>query len=221
MDERFPKWLRTGLRKLDFLGLPNIGMFVCGLTVLGFFGLNFLGAPLERFIFDPGLVMQGEWWRLVAFPTGDGISNPLWFLFYVLYIYFVMNAIEAHWGPGPLTIFTGFAYWTAIGASFLVGRPLSIWYHVVENLTLAFGTLFPHLEFLLFFIIPVKAKWIALFAGGMLLIQFLLGGWETKLFLLIVMLPYMTFFGPYVVKEARALWKKRKNNKRMDHDSWR
>ena len=188
MDDRFPKWLKVVLRKLDFIGLPNIGMFVCGLSVLGFFGLNFLGAPLERFIFDPYLVTQGEWWRLFSFPTGDGITNPIWFIFYVLYIYFVMSSMEAQWGPGPLTIFTFFAYWCAIAASFVAGRPLSIWYHVVENLSLAFGTLFPNLELYLFFIIPVKAKWLAVFAGVLLFGQFLMGSWLEKGFLLIVLL---------------------------------
>ena len=221
MDERLPKWLKVVLRKLDFLGLPNIGMFVCGLTVLGFFGLNFLGAPMERFIFDPHLVMQGEWWRLVAFPTGDGVTNPIWFIFYVLYIWFIMNSLESHWGPGPLTIYTGFAYWCAIGASFLAQRPLSIWFHVVENLSLAFGTLFPHLELYLFFIIPVKAKWLAFFAGGLMIVQFVLGNWMTKAFLLVTMLPYLLFFGPYLYKEGKAIYKRRKNRNRIDTDSWR
>ncbi len=221
MDARFPQWLRTVVRKLDFLGMPNLGMFVCGLTVLGFFGQNFLGAPLERFIFDPYMVLHGEWWRLVAFPTGDGIQNPLWFLFYVLYIYFVMNALESHWGAGPLTIYTGLAYWAAIGASFVAGRPLSIWYHVIENISLAFGTLFPHLELYLFFIIPVKAKWLAFFAGGMLLVQFLFGDLLTKGFLLIVLLPYLTFFSPYLVTEAKAMYRRRKNRGRIDKNDWK
>ncbi len=219
MDNRFPNWLKVVLRKLDFIGLPNIGMFVCGLSILGFFGLNFLGAPLERFIFDPYLVQQGEWWRLLSFPTGDGITNPIWFIFYVLYIYFVMSQMEAHWGPGPLTVFTFFAYWCAIGASFVAGRPLSIWYHVVENLSLAFGTLFPNLELYLFFIIPVKAKWLAVFAGVLLLFQFIVGGWIEKAFLIIVLLPYLTFFGPSLVTEGKAIYRRRKNRGRMD--DWR
>ena len=84
MDARFPHWLRNIVRKLDFLGMPNLGMFVCGLTVLGYFGQNFLGAPLERFIFDPYMVLQGEWWRIVAFPTGDGTEGGDFFVNFTL-----------------------------------------------------------------------------------------------------------------------------------------
>ena len=82
MDNRFPNWLKIVLRKLDFIGLPNIGMFVCGLSILGFFGLNFLGAPLERFIFDPYLVQhhveQCRFIFAIAVPAGQYVVGRMW-----------------------------------------------------------------------------------------------------------------------------------------------
>ena len=221
MDDRFPKWLRVGLKRLDFLGLPNLGMLIAGLTVLGFIGQTMLGAPIERFVFDPNKVMSGEWWRLFAYPVSEQLSNPIWLLLYVLYIYFVMSSLESQWGPGPGTVFTLFSYLAAIGAGFLSGRPLSVWYHVVENVSLAFGTLFPNLELYLFFILPVKAKWLAFLAGGVLLLQFVLGDLTTKLFLVVVMAPYLVFFGPMLVRNIRDMWKRRGRRKRLDDDMWR
>lgn len=217
MDERFPKFLRTLLRKLDFLGLPNLGMLVCGLTILGFIGQNFLGAPFERFLFDPQAVMQGEWWRLFAFPADQGLNNPIWLLFYCMYVFFVMNALESHWGAGPLTVFTLLAYVAALGASFLAMRPLSIWYYVIENVSLAFGTLFPEVELYLFFILPVKAKWLAMLFGAFLFLKFIAG----EYYLAVALAPYLLFFSPLLFSEVRGWIRRRKNRKRFDQDMWR
>jgi hypothetical protein len=79
----------------------------------------------------------------------------------------------------------------------------------MENISLAFGTLFPEMEFYLFFILPVKAKWLAFFAGGVFLFQFLTGSMAMKLFLLMVLSPYLLFFGPYLIKELRLKLKSR------------
>lgn len=211
---RTPKYLQWLLKKLDFLGLPNLGNLICAFAVLGFIGKTFLGIPVERFVFDPGLVLGGEWWRLFSFPVSEGNEHPLFFLFYVLYIYFVMNGIEGAWGPGPLTVFTLFGYVAALGASFATGVPLSIWYYVLMNVSLAFGTLFPDMEFYLFFILPVKAKWLALLTGAALVFQFALGGLQTKLQLLMVMLPYLVFFGPSLWDWGRTRYRVYQNRRK-------
>lgn len=221
MDDRHSKLLRWVVRKLSFISLPNLGMFIAAITVMGFIGRVILNLPIDRFIFSPEMVWQGEWWRLFAYPVNESLTNPLWLFFYVLYIYFIMNSLEVHWGPGPLTVYTLFSYLAAIAGSMLLNRTSFIWFHVIENLSLAFGTLFPDIEFLLFFIIPVKAKWLALLAGGWLVVQAILGGWDTALFLFIVMMPYLIFFGPYLVSTIQGTYKRKKNRNRMDPDMWR
>lgn len=194
-------------------------MLICGLAVLGFLGKHFLAIPTERFILDPEMIRQGEWWRLFAYPVSEQLADPLWLLFYVLYVYFVMGALESHWGPGPLTFFTLLSYLTSIAGAFVVDRPVFVWFHVMENVSLAFGTLFPNLTLYIYFILPVKAKWLAFLAGGLLLFQFFSGGPDTKIFLALVLLPYFTFFGPTLYYHLRNSWKKYKNRNRMK--DWR
>ncbi len=53
MDDRFPKPLRFLVNKLSFLGIPNLGILIAGLAILGFVGQTILNAPMDRFIFDP------------------------------------------------------------------------------------------------------------------------------------------------------------------------
>ncbi len=203
MDDRFPKYLRVLVKKLSFLALPNLGMLLAGFAVLGFIGQNMLGAPMAQFMFDPQRVMAGEWWRLLTFPVSEAPSNPILLLFYVLYVYFISNALEESWGTAPLTVFTLLAYMCGLGGAFLIGIPVGIWIYVIQNLSLAFGTIFPDIELHLLGIVPVKAKWLAVIFGGMVVLQFLTAGWWMKAFLLLVHLPYLLFFSPIVYRAVK------------------
>lgn len=206
MDSRFPRYLRALVDKLDFLSLPNLGMLIAGLAVLGFVGQNILNAPMERFLFSPEAVAEGEYWRLFAFPI---LNNPLFLLFFCLYAYFIFGMLQTSWGEAPTTIYTLLSYLSGIGASFYAGASLSIWENVLTNVSLAFGTLFPEMEFYLFFLLPVKAKWLAAFAGAIFIYQFVVGGFHTKVFLLIMLSPYLLFFGPLLYHSAKMWWRSR------------
>ncbi len=213
MDDRFPKSLRFVIRKLSFISLPNLGMLIAGLAVLGFVGQNMLGIPMERFLFDPQLFLEGEYQRIFAYPNFD---QPIWLFFFCLYVYFVFQMLEESWGEAPTTIFTLLSYLAAVGASFFAGRALPIWEFVMQNVSLAFGTLFPELEFYLFFVLPVKAKWLAMLAGGLFFYQFVVGSLADKGFLAIVLSPYLIFFGPLLYKNVRTRFRVRNNRNRFD-----
>lgn len=221
MDERFPKWLRTVLQKLDFLGIPNLGPLVCGMAVLAFIAQHSGTIPYERFVFNPYLVLEGEWWRLFTFPVSQALSNPLWLLMYVLYLYFVVNTLESHWGPGPTTVYLILGYVSALAGAFITMRPIEIWYYILENVSLAFGTLFPNFELMLYFVLPVKAKWLAMLAGALILLKFIAGGMATKILLLCALFPYLLFFGPFLFKELQMKRKAAAHRKRFDKDMWR
>lgn len=212
MDDRFPKYLRFLVHKLDFISLPNLGMLIAGLAVLGFVGQNILQAPMHRFLFDPELFMQGEYWRIFAFPT---LNDPLWLLFFVMYVYFVFQMLETSWGEAPTTIYTLLSYIAALAASFFAGTPLPIWTLVIENVSLAFGTLFPELEFYLFFVLPVKAKWLSMLAGAIFAYQFISGDWTMKVYLLIMLSPYLLFFSPLLYRAVHTRVKVLRNRRRF------
>ncbi len=208
-DQRFPRWAQWLFRRFSFVAIPNLGFAIAGLAVLGFIGVYILNAPMDRFLFDPQSVLDGEYWRLFAFPGTETRGNIVYLLFYVLYVVFVYRALEEYWGVAPVTIFTISAYVCALAASFISGRTLPVWYHVLQNVSLAFGTLFPELELYLFFVLPVKAKWLAALAGAILLLQFVTGDSSTKIFVAISMAPYLAFFGPMLYRAARLRMRQR------------
>lgn len=220
MDDRFPAWLRKLVRRLGFLALPGIGKFIVAAAVVAFVAKNILGVPMDRFIFDPQAVTDGEYWRLIVFPS-QGISDPLWLLFFVLYIFFVYNSIEAAWGAGPTTVYTLFSYTASVGGAFVVGHPVPIWLYIIENISLAFGTLFPNMEIYIYFILPVKAKWLALFAGALIFLQFVTAEATGKLFYFIALSPYILFFSPLLVSKFRTRIRAKRFEKKLDERDWR
>ena len=113
-------------------------------------------------------IRAGELWRLVTFVFVPSTSR-LFFLFMELYFaYLVGSTLERAWGTAKFTFYylLGLAL-TAVGAilvSLITGSSVELYGADYLNLSLffAFAMLYPDLQLLLFFLIPIKAKWLAL-----------------------------------------------------------
>ena len=83
------------------------------------------------------------------------------------------------------------------------------------SLLLAFAMLYPEVQVLLFFVIPVRVKYFGLFAAAMWLFSFLTAGWLYKVSYLLSMLGFVLFFGPQALRSVRA-WIRREQWKRKN-----
>lgn len=220
MDSRFPAWLRKTLEKLDFLGIPNLGPLLCGIAVLAFIAQNVANLPMDNYVFDPYLILEGEWWRLITFPVAEPVGSTFWFIFYVMFLYFIAGALEQEWGTGPTTIYFLLGYLSALAGAFITMAPVQVWNYMIKNASFAFGTLFPNYELLLI-VIPVKAKWLSLMMAFMLLLEFISSGSSGRIIILCSLFPYFLFFGPYLGKTMIENYKLRKHKKRFSKDMWR
>ena len=90
-----PKWLRTLSRRLKWLAVPNIAIIFITLQVMGF--LFILSDPVwfERLALIPERVLQGEIWRLITFLALPLSLSPLWMIFTLWFLYFILNMIES------------------------------------------------------------------------------------------------------------------------------
>ena len=154
-------------RKHPRFGIPNLMTIVALGTALVYLLNQFgrgvsLSAALALF---PSLVLEGEIWRLVTFvfvPMSGGIALLLELYFY----WFMGSALEREWGTAKFSLFylSGVVLNILFGfLSLLTGNPavLVTMRYVNLSLIFAFATLYPNLQVLLFFIIPIKVKWLA------------------------------------------------------------
>lgn len=170
-------------------GINNLMLYiVIGNVVVWLFSL-FAPEILQYLYFSPYHILHGQVWRLVTFvfyPISDGFLAIIAFYFY----YWIGHTVEQEWGPGKFTIYLGSGILLTIVYCFIVyaiaalhlparefpgaqgqlmreallmraSLPATATY-IYFSLFFAFATLFPEIQVYLFFIIPIKMKWLAL-----------------------------------------------------------
>ncbi len=154
---------RFCLRNRD-KGIPNLMLWVS----LGTFAVYLISSidpsgmlPYWLF-FDRDLILRGQVWRLFSFVFLDFSSNILWLAIFLLCYYSLGRAIENIWGTLRFNLF----YFTGIllmDVYCMIFGGMADPYYLNLSLFLAYATLYPDAQFVLFFIIPVKARYLALF----------------------------------------------------------
>jgi len=123
-------------------------------------------AALAGLILYPGRVMSRPW-TLVTYQFVHG-SSVFWFFISMIVLWIMAKPLEESWGSPRFLVFWMIA---TLGASLTAAGlklPLAGDTGVGTSILLTFATLYPDVEFRLFFIIPVKVKYLAIIAGAWL-----------------------------------------------------
>ncbi|MBC7958977.1 MAG: hypothetical protein H7X94_03835, partial [Vallitaleaceae bacterium] len=96
---------------------------------------------------------------------------------------------------------------TIIGA-FITGVSLDNTY-LVLSLFLAFATLFPDFTFMIFFVIPVKVKYLGYLSAAMYLFTLITGSNDVRVAILVALINYFLFFGKELVMGRKNATKAR------------
>jgi hypothetical protein len=163
---------------------------------------------LSRFALDPERVSNGEYWRFITFLALPISQSPIWVIFSLWFLYFIINTIEQAWGEFQTTLYTLISITLMIGFSLLFQFPITQVSAFESTLFLAAAALFPEMEVQLFFIIPVKIKWLAWLTMGLVLFNFLTGSWVERFYLLAIYMNYLLFFGPAQVSRIKQIYRK-------------
>lgn len=143
-------------------------------------------------------------------------SFSVWAILFFYFYYWIGNILEQHWGTPRfnifllsgvvLTIIYAFIIYFVTGKSFAVGT-----YYIYLSMFFSFATLFPDLQVLFMFIIPLKVKWLALIDAIYFVMAIVTMPFPVNLVPLVAMLNYFVFFGEELVDLLRR--SRPKNNK--------
>jgi membrane associated rhomboid family serine protease len=114
----------------------------------------------------PGLVTSRPW-TLVTYQFIHGASL-FWFFISMLVLWIMAKPLEENWGSPRFLVFWLIATFGASITAVIIGRPLFGDLGFSSCLLFTFATLYPEVEFRLFFIIPVKVKYLAIVAAAIL-----------------------------------------------------
>ena len=194
-------------------GIPNLMRYIvigtAAVYILMVLTRNNDANALSFLSFNLNGLLHGEIWRIVTFIFVPGDMRPFWLIVALYFYYWIGSSLEREWGTARFTLYyLSGALLTVLGVvivSLITGNhDLTIYGTGYVNLSmvLAFAVLFPDVQVLLFFIIPVKMKWLAYIDGAVFvlgIIQSLVRGSVVGVVLPIVaMLNFIVFIWPEI-----------------------
>ncbi len=180
-------------RKFRRYAVPNVTLYLIMGQVL-FFVIERSGRPVtDRLILDPGLVLAGEWWRLITFLFIPPATSPIFILFAWYLFYLMGSALEGHWGVFRYNLYLLVGYIMTVAVTFLFHFSATNIF-IAGSVFLAFAFLYPDFQLYIFFILPVKIKWLALLTWISYGYSLLFGSWSTRLFVLASISNFLLFF---------------------------
>lgn len=181
-------------------GIPNLMMFISiGIAVVYLFSKIDPSNVIYSFLaFDRSLILKGQVWRLITYILIPNTDNLLLLAIQLYFYYFIGKILEQEWGAFRFTIFYFSGVIITAVAAILLKTYASATY-INLSLFLAYATLYPENKVLLFFIIPIKMKYLAWLDLAMTLLGVLFTTFPQNLFPLFALLNYILYFWPYAV----------------------
>jgi membrane associated rhomboid family serine protease len=195
-------WLDQLERHLGRYAIPGLVRIVIGLNALVWVLLHTRPEWYDAITLDPDRVMQGEVWRLVSYLFIPPAMDALWLALALYFLWIIGDGLEQEWGSFKLNVFyfTGMIATTVV--AFFIAHDSADNRFLNLSLFLAFATVFPEFEVLLFFILPVKVKWLGWIAALPLFWSVLSGPVAIKLTAIVSLGNYLLFFAPHFWRMA-------------------
>jgi hypothetical protein len=157
---------------------------------------------LSRLVLDMDEVRAGQVWRLVTFLFIPLEMSPWWVLIVLYFAWWVGSGLEEHWGAFKFNVYYFIGAIGTIVAAVIVGPVGNTW--LDWSLFLAFATIFPDVEILLLFVLPIRVKWLGMLTGAWILYSFAIGDWATRAAIIAALGNYVLFFSAHWFAFARG-----------------
>lgn len=202
-------WLDKLERKLGRYAIPNLTVYLLAGYVIGC-GIIYLMPNLIGWLtLEPALILRGQIWRIISWVLIPPTTNSISLLFLVLLYYSLGTALERTWGTFRYNvyIFSGILF-TVIAVFILYGVFFALYgtevplssiglvstNYITMSIFLAFAAIYPDMEVLLYFVLPIKMKWMALVYAVMALYYFITGGIVSRVAIAASLLNFVIFF---------------------------
>jgi hypothetical protein len=189
-------------RTLGRLAVPNLSLYL----VVGQ-ALVYLAVMLGRInpmglVFVPRLVMAGQWWRIFSFLLMPPSASVIFIGFAWWMFYLMGKGLEGFWGTFRFNLFIFLGTALSVGLAFLQPDAAVTNGFLAGSVFLAFAHLNPDFELLLFFILPVKIKWLAWFTWALYGFEFMTAGWSGRLQVVAAVGNFLIFFGADILRRT-------------------
>lgn len=201
MDYKFGRYAIRNLMTIIIFGMGLVFLMdmISPISVTGLFAFSMVD------------IMRGQVWRLFTFVFIPPDSSYI-FIIFALYFYWLMGStLENEWGSFKFNVFYLCGVLGTLLAGLITGYATN--YYLNMSLFFAFAILYPNFQIRLFFILPIKIKYLAYLDAALFAFMLIMNNWPGRVALIISLLNIILFFGGdmlFIIKQAyrRAKWKR-------------
>jgi len=193
-------------RKYHKYAIPNLMYYITILYGIGLAIAIFMPGFYESYLcLDMAAILRGEIWRLLTFlvypPSfGSWVFSQVFFGVLALFVYYNRGQIlENLWGSFRFNVYFFMGVLGQILAALIVylvfhQRWILTTGYLNASIFLAYAIYFPDAQILLFFVLPVKAKWLAVAMSAVYLYSFIIGNAAVRCAIVVSLANVIVFF---------------------------
>ena len=196
-------WLDKMERRFGRYAIRNLTMYLLAGYAIGYLLSFTMPQLLTYFTLEPAQILKGQVWRLLSWVIIPPNDNIIFVIFMMLLYYSLGNTLESYWGAFRYNvyIFSGILF-TVIGAFIVNGLiggitgfgSLYSTYYINMSIFLACASIMPDYQLLLYGIIPIKMKWLAILDVVLLAVDAVQGGLIIRIVIIASLLNFIIFF---------------------------
>ena len=194
-------------RKFGKYAIPDLIVYLLACYVIGY-TLSFIAPQALYYLtLEPYYILHGQVWRLITWVLIPASRNLLFAVSMIMFYFQLGRSLENTWGAFRfnLYIFGGIIF-TVIGAFVLYGIGALTGYatlgmgwafstdYINMGIFLAYAMCFPEMQVLLYFVIPIKMKWMAWVYAVLIILELIQSGWAGRVVIIASLLNFIVFY---------------------------
>lgn len=193
-------WMDKLERKMGRFAVRNLMLYLIIFYLFGFMmQMTNPGFYVQYLSLNAEQILHGQVWRLVTFLIYPPSTNVLWLALLSFIYYQLGRTLESIWGTFRFNLYMIIGVIGYILAAFIIYFAFGqIYLLTADNLyltmLLAFAMTIPDMQFYLYFVLPIKAKWLGIFYGVMIVLQLFSSDWPGRVAILMSILNFIVFF---------------------------
>lgn len=221
------KFLNKMERKFGRYAIRNLSAYIIALYVAGYLMSAFAPGIFLYLTLEPYYILHGQVWRLVTWLLVPPSSLDIFTVIMLFFYYSVGSDLERNWGAFRYNvyIFSGiivmtigsFLIYAILGGGRIQFGNLFTTYYINLSIFLDFASTYPDAQVLVYFLFPIRMKWLGIHYAVMLAFEFIQSNWIYKIMMLISMLNFIVYFigtrnlKRYSYQHQKRKWEYNKN----------
>lgn len=223
-------WIHKLQRKFGKFAIPNIITYFLYISVVFYVAALFILGLFDYLILDPNKVFAGEVWRIVTFiflPITPSFSatSILFAIFGFMFITYIGRSLESVWGSFKMNVYLIISILLALIISFVFKVTIPGSFFIYDSLFLAFAYEFPNNEIRIYFVLPIKIKYLAFIRIAFMVYGLIVGPFTNRLTILLTAAAFLLFYVQEIIYRVKnrsvgqirkASYQKKMNSSKKD-----